>query len=281
MGILDVFRGKKKGGVEDSQLPLPPESLKFTGSVGEIREQVKTGAYRTAFSPELEEQDKERAEFHQKMEKYYTAMKACFKKLRISTEGAPSWEAVKKGLNSEVLQKSVHLGKPTLILVPPGDFESKLKAYCQYGGGEAMWDRMKNRELWFGGVKEDPAEWRVFVVDGKLNIDADPEIVRDRALAKRGAHPETDNFRMCKVWVRKNAELGLDVVNDVQVYFPLFLRSQLEGKPIDEKSCTVLNGKNVQSLPPADSGNFGSGQVAFGFFRHFTFHFDTRNQREY
>jgi hypothetical protein len=182
----------------------------------------------------------EQAELLTKMEVQYPAMQAAFDKFHISTKGMPEWEQVKKGLTPQVLEKALLLKEPALLLVPPTPRKSKVKAINKHPVQGQEYDistcELKNDDLWNGGRSKTEHAWRVCIADGVQDVAQDPEIYDGIRT----------NYDMSKASVKKLEDQGLDMVNDADVYLCLLMRSLVEGKPIDTKTYTVLNGKNLK-----------------------------------
>ncbi|MBU0667706.1 hypothetical protein KJ951_04405 [Patescibacteria group bacterium] len=69
---------------------------------------------------------------------------------------------------------------------------------------------------------------------------------------------------MSKLWVIKYEKESIDVVEDAHVYLILMMKGLVEGKPVDSRTYTVLNGKSLtkESLfPLMATGNWFDGRV--------------------
>lgn len=185
-------------------------------------------------------------------EQHYQQMKSALEKYKISTEGIPTWESVHKSLTPEIQAKVLKLKEPHLILIPPTDRQSKIKAIDSHKVSLQEHDtevqKLENNDLWNGGKAENEKKWRVAIVDGVQEVEADPAITGT-------------NVEMSKSWIEKYAKQGLDVINDADTYLTLKMKKLTEGKLVDIKHFTVLNGKNVQPKASIGYGAWNNGMI--------------------
>jgi hypothetical protein len=185
-------------------------------------------------------------------EQHYKQMKSALERCKISTEGIPSWESVRKSLTSEIQAKALKLKEPHLILIPPTDRQSKIKAIDANKTSLQEYDtetnKLEDNDLWNGGKVENEKKWRVAIVDGVEEVEADASITGT-------------NVEMSKSWIEKYSRQGLGVVNDADTYLTLMIKKLTEGKLIDIKHFTVLNGKNVQQKAPVAYGAWNNGMI--------------------
>jgi len=187
----------------------------------------------------VEQAELEQAELLKTLESQHPQMRAALERVKISTEGIPSWEAVKAGLTPEVLDKALKMEQPTLLMVPPTTRQSKVEASNKNPAQGQKHDtyiyELKSNDLWNGGRAKTENRWRVAIAEGTEDVMPDPQITDG----------EKTNYQMAKAYVEKYAKDGLDVINDADTYLSLMLKALAEGKPVDPKSFTVLNAKNV------------------------------------
>ncbi len=197
----------------------------------------------------------EQAELLKKLEADYPKMKATFERYEISTKGMPTWEQVKKGLSPEVLEKALKLAEPTLLLVPPTTRQSKVEAINKYPAKGQKADTytydLKNNALWNGGKSKTENKWRVSIVDGVQDVERDTEIYDGKRT----------NYEMSKLWVKKYEDMGLDVMEGADAYLTLMMKALAEGKPVDPKTLSVLNGKNLTESTLVALGGWDSARV--------------------
>lgn len=238
---IDPYRGNARNEIKKmvEQRQVSPEDVIELGEemLEERRKQSKTSVARVLEgTPELAEQ----AELLKNLEVQYPAMKSALERYAISTEGMPSWEQVKQGLTPEVLNKALKLEKPSLLLIPPTTRPSKVEAIDRHPaeGQERNTHtyEMDDDNLWNGGEAETDKKWRVSIVEGVEDVEQDLEIYDGRKT----------NYEMTKEWVAKLEARGLDVMNDADTYLTLMMKGLVEGKPVDQKTFTVLNGKNLK-----------------------------------
>lgn len=192
----------------------------------------------------------EQAELLEKLEVQYPTMKTTLERYEISTIGMPTWEQVKKGLTPEVLDKALKLTEPTLLLVPPTTRHSKVDAINKHPAKGQKYDtytyELKDNNLWNGGKAKTENKWRVLIVEGVQDVAQDEQIYDGKRT----------NYEMSKLWVKKYEDQGLDVMNDADAYLMLMMKGLAEGKPLDPRTYTVLNGKNLTK----------SSDVAYGYW---------------
>ena len=206
-------------------------------------------ASRVELFVEQTEQTKQ-TELLTKLEAQYPTMKATLESYKISTKDMPAWEQVRKGLTPEVFDKALKLAEPTLLLVPPTTLQSKVEAINPAKDQNDTYTytyELENNDLWNGGKKKIENKWRVAIVEGVQEVAQDAKIYDDKKT----------NYEMIKAWVKKYEEQGLDVMNDADAYLILIMKGLAEGKPVDLKTFTVLNGKNLTE----------SSRVAWGGWR--------------
>ena len=168
----------------------------------------------------------------------YPSMQSALERYEISIEGIPTWEQIKKGLTHDVLGLALKLANPTLILVPPTTFQSKIEAINKHpvkDQTQDIWINDFDQNLWTAGKMETGEKWRVLIVEGIENVPEDAKIYDGRK----------SNYEMSTLWVKKYQDLGLDVINDADVYLTLMMKELATRKYIDEKTFTVLNGKTL------------------------------------
>jgi hypothetical protein len=203
----------------------------------------------------------EQAELLEKLEADYPKMRATLEYYEISTKGMPTWEQVKKGLTPEVLEKALKLAEPTLLLVPPTSRQSKVEAINKHPAKGQKYDtytyELQDNNLWNGGKSRTENKWRVSIVDGVQDVEQDAEIYDGKRT----------NYEMSKLWVKKYEDRGLDTVNDADAYLTLMMKGLAEGKPLDPKTYTVLNGKNLTKSSYVADGywNFDRVYLDYGY----------------
>jgi len=194
----------------------------------------------------------EQAELLEELEAQYPTMQATLKRYEISTQGIPTWEQIKKGLTSDVIDKTLKLGEPTLLLVPPTTRQSKVEAINNHPVKGQKHDtythELNSNNLWNKGKSKPENKWRVSIVDGVQDVETDPEIIRGT------------NYEMSKAWVKKYKDQGLDVMDNADAYLTLVMKGLAEDKPVDSKTCTVLNGKNLTEHSHIAYGSWGDDQ---------------------
>jgi hypothetical protein len=201
----------------------------------------------------------EQAELLEKLEADYPKMRATLEYYEISTKGMPTWEQVKKGLTPEVLEKALKLAEPTLLLVPPTSRQSKVEAINKHPAKGQKYDtytyELQDNNLWNGGKSRTENKWRVSIVDGVQDVEQDAEIYDGKRT----------NYEMSKLWVKKYEDRGLDTVNDADAYLTLMMKGLAEGKPLDPKTYTVLNGKNLTKSSFVAVGVWSAAQVLLDY----------------
>ncbi len=199
---------------------------------------------------------KEKKELLSELEAQYPTMKASLERRKISTEGMPTWEQVKKGLTPEVLDKALKLAEPALLLIPPTTRQSKVEAMNKYPAtcqkGPAGVYELNDHNLWNGGKSQTENKWRVSIVEGIQIVEQDKEI-SDR---------KRTNYEMSKLWVEKYEKEGLNVMNDADSYLVLMMKRMDQGKPVDPRGFfTVLNGKNLTKDSLVAHGGYTGDRV--------------------
>jgi len=193
----------------------------------------------------------EQAELLENLEVQYPAMKSTLERYEISAKGMPTWEQIKKGLTSEVLDKALKLAEPTLLLVPPTTRKSKVEAIDKHKVKGQTHDtytyELNDNDLWNGGKSKTENKWKVSIVEGVQDIEQDEEIYDGKRT----------NYEMSKAWVKKYEDQGLEAMEGADAYLTLMMKGLAEGKPIDKNFFTVLNGKNLTK----------SSLVALGYWR--------------
>jgi len=195
---------------------------------------------------------KEHIELVSQLEAQYPTMKASLERRKISTKGMPTWERIKKGLTPEVLDKALKHKEPALLLIPPTTRQSKVEAIdnnpatCQKSPVRTY--ALSDNNLWNGGKSQTEKKWRVSIVEGVEDVAQDNNIYDGKRT----------NYEMSKLWVEKYEKEGLDVMNDADAYLILMMKRMDEGKPVDPKTYTVLNSKNLTK----------DAHVADGFWDH-------------
>ncbi len=193
---------------------------------------------------------KEQKELVSQLEAQYPTMKASLERRKISTEGMPTWERIKKGLTPEVLDKALKHKEPALLLIPPTTRQSKVYAIDKNPAACQKQDtytyKFHDNNLWNGGKSQTENKWRVSIVEGVEDVAQDNEIYDGKRT----------NYEMAKLWVEKYEKEGLDVINDADTYLTLTMKRMDEGKPVDPHTNTVLNGKKLTKDSP----------VAYGFW---------------
>ncbi len=201
----------------------------------------------------------EHSDFLKTLKGQHLQMRAALERVGISIEGMPSWEAIKAGLIPEVLDKTLKMQKPTLIMVPPTTRQSKVAAIDKYPAKDQKRDtaayELQDVNLWNGGKDKTENRWKVAIVEGAEHVTPDPEITGGRKT----------NYQMAKAYVKKYADQGLDVINDADTYLSLMLKALAEGKPVDpERSSTVLNAKNAEETSILAYGHWHNDRVLLG-----------------
>ncbi len=237
--------------------PEQPVEEKAVENLRRATENKTQGVFRT-HAKELiggENLELPEAELLENLEAQYPKMKSVLEHYEISTDGAPTWEQVKKGLSPEVLEKALKLAEPTLLLVPPTTRQSKVEAINKYPAKGQKADTytydLKDNALWNGGKSKTENKWRVSIVDGVQDVERDTEIYDGKRT----------NYEMSKLWVKKYEDMGLDVMEGADAYLTLMMKALAEGKPVDPKTLSVLNGKNLTESSLVAYGGWGNGQV--------------------
>jgi hypothetical protein len=70
---------------------------------------------------------------------------------------------------------------------------------------------------------------------------------------------------MSKAWVKKYEEQGLDVIDNADEYLILMMKRLDEGKPVDPKTYTVLNGKKLLRSSLVAIGVWADFQVSLAY----------------
>ncbi len=169
---------------------------------------------------------------------------------------APSWEQIKPGLTPEILDKIAKMREPMLLLIPPTSAPSKIRAIELNSKSSSYPSRITvpdlgNADLWNGGQSEFSKEWRVGIAEGFPDEAADPNITGD-------------NLKMAEGWLFKYLAEGFDVINDLDTYLTLVMHALACKKPLDTKTLTVLNSKNLQAGKWLAYGNMDQDQVYVG-----------------
>ncbi len=198
---------------------------------------------------------KEQKELVSQLETQYPTMKASLERRKISTEGMPTWEQVKKGLTPEVLNKALKLAEPALLLIPPTTRQSKVEAIDNYPAAcqkqNTFISELDNENLWNGGKSQTETKWRVSIVEGIQDVEQDNNIYDGN----------WTNYEMSKLWVEKYEKEGLDVMNDADSYLVLMMKRMDEGNPVDLKTSTFLNGKKSTKDSPVSFGYWNGDRI--------------------
>lgn len=193
------------------------------------------------------------------IETQYPKMKSTLERYEISTKGMPTWEQVKNGLTPEVLDKALKLAEPTLLLVPPTSRQSKVEAINKHPTKKQKSDtyafELNDNNLWNGGKSKTENKWRVSIVEGVQDVAQDDEIYDDKRT----------NDEMSELWVKKYEDQGLDTMNDADTYLMLMMKGLAEDKPLDPRTNTVLNGKNLTKSSVVALGYWHGGQVYLSY----------------
>lgn len=231
--------------------------------VGATREEIEVILRRTDVTMMVErgEISLEQAELLVALQKQYPQMVSTLEKYELIPHGdnasfsrgvPPSWEQIKSCLNAEALEKARKLEEPTLIIVPPmsrQDLVKTIDAHKVKGQHDTYTYQFDSDYLWSGGKQENEARsWEVAIVTGVTEVPADTSI-------------SGKVYKRAKAWVNKYAGQKLDTMNDVRTYLTLMMRSLAQGKPIDEKSWTVLNAKNLQEKMFVSSGSWNADRI--------------------
>jgi hypothetical protein len=65
--------------------------------------------------------------------------------------------------------------------------------------------------------------------------------------------------------VKKYEDQGLDVMNDVDAYLTLMMKGISEGQPVDLKTYTALNTKNLTKSPVVARGRWSGDRVVLDY----------------
>ncbi len=177
----------------------------------------------------------------------YTRMLEALRKFGISLEGAPTFEAIKKGLTPEVLEKAFKLQEPTLSLIPPLTRLQMMNAIdSQPGRGQLSLRggtfQADNDLLWNEGLAEENLGWEVYIEEGAQDVPFDKDIYWER---KPDANRRNGRERITRdqviLWLQKYTKQGLEVMSGARRYLTLMLKSLAEEKPIGNEFWTVLN----------------------------------------
>lgn len=200
----------------------------------------------------------EQADLLETLEGQHPAMQKALERVKISTAGMPSWEAVKAGLTPEVVEKALKMQEPTLIMVPPTTRQSKVDAIDKHPAegqkNNTYTYELRSNDLWNGGNAKTENRWRVVIVEGAEDVMSDPEITDGKKT----------NYQMAKAYVEKYADQGLNVINDADTYLSLMLKALAEGKPVDSRTLTVLNAKNATETSSLAGGEWSGARVSLG-----------------
>ena len=127
----------------------------------------------------------EQAELLTNLEAQYPTMKASLERRKISTRGIPNWAQIKQGLTPEVIEKSLKLKEPALLLIAPTSYASKARAILHHPPQGQEYghkiDHLKENSIWNDGKCSTEKQWQVKVAEGVENIEADPAIKEARA----------------------------------------------------------------------------------------------------
>jgi len=212
----------------------------------------------------------EHAELLADLENQYPQMVATLEKygLMSKRDKMPSWEQIKNYLNADILEKTLKLEEPTLIIIPPVSRQGMVNAINTHKVKGKEYDtytsEFENDDLWNGGKLETNDAWEVAIVTGVQDVKADKAI-------------KGTNYQRAKAWVRTYADQGVDVINNSRTYLTLMMRSLAAGKPIDifaasksinMEGMTILNALNVKNLNESSYvayGYWNTVQVRFGY----------------
>ncbi len=172
-------------------------------------------------------------------------------------EDIPSWEDINGKITPEIIMQSFRMakigGEPFGLLVPDNTRYDKAGVIDRYPicPDQAYINFIKEdyNNLWNGGRDwPQKGEWEFLIVDGS------PEVKYDRTI-------KGSNFQRAKAWVEKYAKEGLDVLTGADPYLSLVRQNLLRGVPMDQKTFTVLNAKNLQPGEDLSSGDWVSGEI--------------------
>jgi len=240
MGLLDKFRKKMSKPKEAGEKTVP-------SAVEGLQQVTRQSVYRKPANnePEYKLSQEQREQLIAALEKQYSRFLKVVKKYELpfefgihTADSAPTWKQIKKGLNSEILDKIAKLEDPTLLLIPPTPAHNKLRAIRLGTPAESpelpvRIPDSENNELWQGGNPWRSENWRVGIAEGLSNPPGDPKI-------------SGDNYEMVQGWLLKYWGEGLDVINDLDTYLILVMKTLTSGKKLDTETLTVLNAKNLK-----------------------------------
>ncbi len=227
--------------------------------VEQLQTDTQKGIYRMSAREDVK--DRERLELLENLQAQYPKMIKALQKYEIATLGMPAWERVRRGLTPEILDKILKMQEPSLLLIPPTTRQSKLEAINKHPARRQKYNTFthdfEDNDLWNGGKSKIENKWRVSIVEGVQDVEQDHEIYDGKRR----------NYEMCKLWVKKYEDRGLDVINDADTYLTLIMKSLADAKPVDSKTFTVLNvnGRNLIKPFHLAVGGWNSARVFLDF----------------
>lgn len=207
----------------------------------------------------------EHAELLAVLEKQYPQMVATLERYELISHGdnaakygkaseslMPTWPQIKNALNAEVLDRACNLEEPVLVIVPPVSRLVMVEAIDAHEvkgqTNNTSTYHLESDDLWNGGGESKKLPWEVVIVTGVQDVTDDSSI-------------QGTNYYKAKAWVKKYADRGIDVINDVRTYLMFMMRTLALGKPIDKEFWTILNAKNLTEQSFVSFGCWDVGRV--------------------
>ncbi|WP_437769034.1 hypothetical protein WME77_19335 [Sorangium sp. So ce764] len=205
------------------------------------------------------ELSREEAELVQELEEQYQQMSAALQRYEIPAEGMPTWKAVRRALTPDVLRKVQRLQEPDLLLISPTTRKFKIEAIEKYPVGaqayETRADDWEDDNLWSDGTSKDESKWRVAIVEGAKDVEADPDVVN--------CHDGIAVYaKIATSWARRFEAQGLEVLKGADAYLTLVMKNLAGGNVVDTNTFTLLNAPQLSD--PYDwiaYGKWDDGQL--------------------
>lgn len=257
MGLLDRMKEKIRRNRKPAEQSLDPD-------IEEQRRLTRGSVYRIPgrTEPEYDLSGEQREKLIAGLEKQYQKSLKILKKYELPFEGhhteqAPSWEQIRQGLTPVILDKVAKLQEPLLLLIPGTTMGEKIATINYNARPHSFESRIKfpdqavDVQLWNGGSPYMHTKWRIGIAEGLPEIEADPKI-------------SGDNYEMAQSWLQTYQGQGLDVINDLDTFLMMVMYAQAAKKPINKKTLTVLNAKNLKPGERLSFGTYDGDQVYLG-----------------
>jgi hypothetical protein len=262
MGLIDKFREKFQGR-DKPRKPGNAHHMIPSPEIEALRQNTWHNAYRVPGSSEAvyDLSQEQREQLIAGLEKQYQKALLVLKKYALPFAShhnvqVPTWEQIKAGLTPGILDKVAKLREPLVLMIPGTEIQDKIDAINYNARPHSFESRVQipdheNIELWNGGSQYMHAKWRIGIAEGQPEIEADPKI-------------SGDNYEMAQSWLLTYQGQGLDVINDLDTFLVLIMHAQAAKKPLNVKTLTVLNAKNLKPGERLGYGKFDGDQVYLG-----------------